>query len=506
MSLHVGPGKGPGHLNRSPGVLGGSAPTPGSALTTLTGPAPAVRFNPGFSTMTPSRTAGTSITAMSDLMSLANAANGTTSPASTAPVLMQDALGRWFLRFEGASWMGIATALSINPQTCASFFIGRMHRAGGGASINNRIWGIGNTDAGTQAFNTLDACMQANGASNAAPSLEAFTVSSNADANKANLICGSQLQLIGMASRLTANGAIRFYLNEQVGSGVQGPTSGTGTGAELGRYPRTPGSVNWGCFDLYELAIWNTSITNAQADAIQAAYLANWQFAALTNQAIVEGDSITQGIAPITSGKSLAMRLSDPGGALSFPPSWRVINMGHQGDVVSQATARRDATNGMYGMILPGRNVVALHIGTNDLSASATPATIYSGITAMWNTATTGYLQRGWEGVQVLNTARGLSQGANLITLRGMLADPQFLVDTGTNTGGAFQGKIRTANLPATTIGGATICATTTDAANTTYYVSDQIHPTQALLDALATGAGADSAANSYAVRMLAAA
>ena len=90
--------------------------------------------------------------------------------------------------------------------------------------------------------------------------------------NGKDVIVGRQLQVIGVCSRSTANGDQRFYINNKVATFLQTSTGVTTTGAEIGRYCFSPGTVGgWGMFDLYDIAIYPGTLSNAEADSIAAA-------------------------------------------------------------------------------------------------------------------------------------------------------------------------------------------------------------------------------------------
>lgn len=180
----------------------------------------------------------------------------------------------------------------------------------------------------------------------------------------------------------------------------------------------------------------------------------------------------------MTPGQSQAMHLTAPGVAGTVPAGWRVVNMGVSGNKVADLVTRRDNANSIYDLKLPGRNVVAVQVGANDWSVCSA-ATIYSGIVALLNTTTTGYLQRGWEVRQAINiaTANGVKQPINE-SVRTMLRAGQFLTDTLTGAGQTYDGKLKLIELPGISVGGDIIFDTAADAANDTYYFTDQLHPT----------------------------
>ena len=107
--------------------------------------------------------------------------------------------------------------------------------------------------------------------------------------------------------------------------------------AEIGRYSWSPAAAGtWGVFDLYEMVVYATALSNADAQAL-----------------------------------SCAVVLTEPG-TTHVSAGWRVINKGISGNKVSDFVARRDVANGWATQRLPGHNVVAFEIGRNDWAANIT--------------------------------------------------------------------------------------------------------------------------------------
>ncbi len=446
-------------------------------VTAAAGPAtlpvtPTARWHPGFSTVT---TSGDRVVSATDLMGLAGVTEGA---AGIGPKAMTDALGRKFWRFEGAEFLNVAATLTAaNARDAAVFMVGRMHR---NTSTNN-IFSFGNVANGT-VVNTGNANLAVARAGLGAPFVRAHGSAGSADAtNRPWMVAGSQLQVLGAASRVTAQGGCSLWLNTKRATVAQGSIAATGlVGGEIGRYAFSPGaSGSWGQFDLYELVVYNTAVSAANGDAISAALMAAHNIADFANTLVLEGDSITQGTGLVTSGLSAAMILTEPGAGL-IPVNWRVLNMGSSGSQVADLVVRRDDVNGWPSILLAGgQNVVAFEIGRNDFGGGAkTAAQHYTAVTAYLNTVTTGVLQRGWTIRQMANIAgAGVIQTQNL-TYRALIRDAQYLTDTQTNAGGAFAGKLSIVSTDLIEDGAAgTVFATEADAADTAYYAGDSTHP-----------------------------
>lgn len=448
-----------------------SAPT--GPVTAAAAPAslpvtPAARWHPGFSTVTES--AGRVVSA-SDLQGLAGLTEG---GPGLGPRALTDAQGRRFWRFEGAQFLNVAGTLAgLSNRAVAVFMVGRAHRA----AALNPMFSLGNVAAGTT-VNTAGPSLDAATLSSSAPFLRSHARAGSLDAaNGMWMVPGSQMQVLGAVSRTTANGGTRLWLNGRFADAGQNTVlASSATGAEIGRHAFNPGaSGNWGQFDLYEMIVYSTGLTNAEGQAVADALVAAYAIPAVTNQLVLEGDSITQGTGLVIGGASGGMVLSEPG-AGRLPAGWRVVNMGTAGATVATLTTRRDAANGWASMTLPGQNVVAFEIGRNDFG---TAAAHYANVTAWLNTATTGVLQRGWTVRQMANIASSSVLQPQIEAYRALIRNAQYLTDTQTNAGGAFAGRLSVVSTDLIEDGpGNPVFLTSTDAADTTYYVGDNTHPT----------------------------
>jgi lysophospholipase L1-like esterase len=243
----------------------------------------------------------------------------------------------------------------------------------------------------------------------------------------------------------------------------------------------------------------------------------NYAIPAITQQLLIEGDSISDGTStalptsPAWSG-NVAVWLTEPGAEL-VAPGTRVLNnavSGSQATTVSNSvTTRRDAANSHASWLIPGgpsRNKLIVQIGRNDIreaaNAQKNSAALYADVVSIWNATTVGYLQRGWSGVQVANIAATTGAvttnvsppGENTLQkriegFRALIADeanktpqPQFLTDTLTNSGQAFDGLLTVLHAYAITEGANQWfydAALPTDRANATPpgpYDSDDTH------------------------------
>ncbi len=476
---------------------------PGAAPTAFASP-PALHYHiPAGSTVATQTIAAQpaavqAATAVSDLRGLAHATNA----LGSGPLVMVDALGRKFLRFtntagtgtngdgpNGPNLLRVGTAFTASQRAVACFMVGRHHKASTTTFFSLGVAGASPPNTGGGVLRTAALASGGSVALFGAGSRPA----TGASANVAALYPGSQLQVLGTSSRSVsgtgANGGQRLSINLHAGNVDRSSAALSGVGATIGSYAFAPGSSDH--FDLYEMVVFTGELTDAQHDAVAAALVANWSIPAVTDQLVLEGDSITAGIPDaggaagtgVISGGSLGMLLTEPGAEL-IPPTCRVINQGVSGNAVANLVARRDSTGAVFdaGRLAAGRNIVAVQIGRNDwTSAPASGTATYQAIVAMLNTAATGYLQRGWEVVQAINIAASASvQGANDVQ-RAALRDPQFLVDTLSGAGQAHAGKVTRLELALIASGGTDVfkdaAAAATDAA--VYQGASKTHPTR---------------------------
>lgn len=458
----------------------GSAPpppaTPGASPTVFAD-APSVHYHPNSQTAT--LDGSNRVLSCPDIRGLAALSGLSFGGSTVGPVQMTDGLGRKFWRFEGSSYLLLANTLAaLSARGVTVMAILRHHRAVTAQFFSPRYSAYTNDATNTtySGGSTLRTVVTAN----TGPLIFGAGISSAS----ARHLTGSQMQLVGVASRVTASGGQRVYHNNSTVDVAQsGVTSTSCTGGVIGGTPGASNAVTaGGNFDLYEFALWNTSLTNAQADAIAAAMVSNYSISAVANGILLEGDSITQGTGAVTSGLNIGMQLTEPGAAISVPAGWRVINQAVSGNVVSNVLTRRDAANGGASLPVPGgRNLLVLQIGRNDLATPRTGAQIYTDVVALLNTTTTGFLQRGWEVAQCVNIGVAGSLETENNALRTAFRNlTQFRTDTLTGTGQAFDGKLSLVELPLWTVAGDRIFDTSTDAADTTWYAGDSTHPTLA--------------------------
>lgn len=463
------------------GDTGGGTP-PDPTLATLPVPA-AARWHPGFSSIT---LAGDRVASASDLEGLADL----TAAAGTAPTAMIDGLGRPFWRFDGDAFLTVANTLTLDARDMAVFFVGRFHRI----SIKSTIFSLGSVAAGT-ASNSNGAAFDVHSNDQGMPLLQAFSrpsVGAYGPADKT--VAGAQMQVAGMVGRAGTNGGSTLWINEGR-IGTSGPLNITGVaGAEIGRFSYSPGpSGNWGTFDLYEMIVYDTRLTDAEGDSLSAALMAEYNIVPITNQLVLEGDSIMQGTGDVTAALSAGMILTDPA-APYVGPDWRVVNLAISGSKVGDLESRRDTALGWPDITAPGRNVLAFEIGRNDMSPSfgTTPAQHYANVvgylTDGFGTAASSILARGWEVRVMSNIASSVDYETNIGAYRTLIHDPGFAIDLGTDPGGAYAGQMQLVDTDLITVGGDPVFATPADASNVTYYAGDSTHPNIAGAEARATG------------------
>lgn len=449
---------------KSPPVMRKSAGL-GQTLTALPVAAYA-RWHPAFSVV--SLSAGR-VVAASDMQGVAGLTEGV---AGNGPQALTDGNGRKFWRFSESEFLNIAAGLTLDNRNASVFFVGRAHRA----SSATPIFSGGNVAQGSQLSGggLMDIAM----ASVSAPFLRCCSRAGSLDAvNAPWMVAGSQMQVMGTTSRTTANGAISLFLNDRKAAVAQNTISRPVlTGGEIGRNPTS--ITQLGGFDLYELIVYNTALSDVMATATQSALMASYAVVPISNQIVLEGDSITQGTGPVNSGLSCGVSLADPAAA-RIPAGWRVVNMGTSGNQVSHLLAKRDVASSWSDMKIPsGQNVLVFEIGRNDFGSGAlTAAQHYANVVAYLNTATTGVLQRGWTVRELANIAGAPALQLQAEPYRAMIRAPQFLTDTQTGAGQAYVGKLSIISTDLIQYNGETVFFDATDAADLTYYAGDNTHP-----------------------------
>jgi hypothetical protein len=520
---------------------------PGSVLTALpaTGPQPTNRWSAQFSTM--GFSSGAVLNSVSDLVG--SAPWDDSISVGHGGVLMTDGLGRKFIRTDGTCAFGIPGLANTNANMCAMFFIGRIHKphtgSAGSATLNNimSVSSTVNTGDGAALFNcgqTINRAPRPYVAGRWSPA------QSPTSAERANGVVGSNLQCLGFLSRTPTNGSPRWYANgfAMTSTGGFANTPSATTGGAIGVYaPAVGTTLTAGAglqADIYEIVYYNANLTNAQADAIHAAYVANWGFQQITNQVVIPGDSITAGVLLVPSGDNIAMKLTDPGSPFAVSPTTRVINMARGGRNTPDMVVQRDlpfetvasianTDTGLYNQLLSGTNIVAVEIGYNDMVSTgrnASAAVAYNNAvagsegtvqlinsTAVGSPITAGgYLQRGWSvryavGIQVSISDSGV-QEAKVDSLRALIRDNtthvitrDFLTKTLTDPGNTYDGKLKLIPIDTIKVSGVGIFDTSAHAPNSTYRQADNVHPTVAGTVLLNTGGDDPTAGYSYGVQ-----
>ncbi len=443
------------------------------AFTTLEGPpppppppvgppalpfAPTTRWHPAHSNVI---TAQGRVVSAIDMQGQANVSEGA---PGIGPKAMTDGLGQPFWRFEGAEFLNVAASLISDSRDITVLMVGRVPRH---PASNNRYLSLGNRAQGSH-VNTLGGPLGSRIYARSAGHLQSFgKIGYTAPVNAEWMVPGAQMQVIGAAS--SASG-IRLMLNERFAD-VAVAYNRTGiSGAEIGRYAWSPRrSGKWGIFDLYEMVVYAPGLSNADAQSVSAALMQQHNIAPVTNQLVLEGDSIMQGTGEVTPHLSAAAILTEPGSG-RIPAGWRVINKGASGNRVADLVLKRDANHSWSDQTLPGRNVMAFEIGRNDWS-SFTAAEHYANVVAYLDTPASGVLQKGWEVRAMANIATAPGLMPQTTAYRTALRDPQFLADVGST------GQVSIISTDLIEHAGQTRFETSAQAADIAYYAGDSTHP-----------------------------
>jgi hypothetical protein len=225
--------------------------------------------------------------AASDLSGLSDVSEGA---AGIGPKAMTDGAGHAFWRFEGDAFLNVANDLVCDTRDLSVFMVGRVPRH---PPSNNRYFSLDNRAQNSQT-NTLGEALGSRIVGQNAGFVQSFGKRADGAQQGAEwIVPGAQKQVIGTA---TSSSGSRLWLNER-SIDVAIPYNQTDiSGAEIGRYPWSPGSSgSWGVFDLYEMVVFSPGLTNEHAHAVSEALMAMHGIAPVEHQLILEGDSIMQG-------------------------------------------------------------------------------------------------------------------------------------------------------------------------------------------------------------------
>lgn len=465
---------------------------------------PTCRWHPAFSqTVTTGIGDAMRVVSAKDLMGVADVTAGTQNSSLGGPMVRTDRLGRKFWRFEGSEYLDVAAAFVANNRAGAIFIVCRP-LGGGGGGVNS-MFGVGSAAGGT-ASNVGAAWVNSTIGSSVAPYLRGTGRGANLDAtNGGKCIVGRQLQVLGVASRSgAAPGADvgqRLMVNNNASATAQASTgSGAIAGAEIGRYPFTPSTVgSWAQMDVYEIVAYSATLTDAQADAIQAALVSEWSIPPIVNRLVLEGDSTVVGAGsnPVKPSETIASVLAEPGTPW-LPPGWMIYVSAVSGNTWANLVTRRDATDSWATKLLSGgRNLVAVMCGRNDITNASSGATTYAAAVAWANTTTTGVLQRGWEVVFCTPIATGSTYDTEMGNYKTLLRDVATLMnDTLSGSGQAFDGNVAVVDVASITYKGASIFQSGNVNTNTNFYQPDVTHETA--LGNVMVAIGGDTAVNGF--------
>lgn len=391
-----------------------------------------------------------------------------TGVAGVGPLQRTDASGRKYWQFSGAQLLTIASSLVFTKRNCSMLVIGRNHRANTNSAV---LGGQGQSTA----------MLEATWASSRMPVPRVFNKAyTTLDATYGNMIVGSQLHLIGAAS---SGSRVITLMNDKDASTTQVGVDATCNGGFIGG---TSSGAN-GEWDVYEIVIWNSNLSDANIKAQRDLMMTNWGLTTITSQIVTMGDSITKGVTGVDSSSVPSALLGAPG-MNYIPAGCRVVNVGSGGQTIDDAVNERNAASSFTNFTLPGgasNNKIVFHMGTNDMAAiggNQTASQVYSEVVALFNSASpAGYLQKGWKMYLMMNTAADDSTKAVQIpALRALYNNAQFLTDTLSNTGQAYDGLVKLIQTHLQTKApDGTIFDTQADAQSLVYY-KDGLHPNEA--------------------------
>lgn len=443
---------------RSPAA---SAAVPGASPTVFS-VTPDVHYHPHSQSGGPGYTkSGSQVTACPDLGALSAAMNGLAADGSTVigPTEITDGAGIKAWKFENQQAATISNALSaIASRGYTVVAVVRMPHNKSTVNFLNPRFAAYTDDSNNTAANGSIGLLRATSTSGSALFMQGGAPAASTNATDCyKVIPGAQLHVQGIASRTTANGGTRLYMNNAVCDVAQQSTSVSGyLGGIIAGTVGASNTANIGtstnnAFVLYELAIWRTGQLNAVSDVLTAAAVSNYNLADhFDMQIMADGDSILDGIPtslPTSPAycQNWAMLISEPG-TNYIPKTCRVNDVATSGNKITDLTARRDSVASWASALAlmpggPSKNQVFMMIGRNDLVVTATTAPIlYASIVAYWHATTVGLLERGWSGYQVGNISGSTvsiagSPPEGAITLQQRIVNLRALLLNGAGTG-----------------------------------------------------------------------
>lgn len=408
-----------------------------------------------------------------------------TGGVSDGALLEVDGLGRKVWRFLGEEYLSLPTDITFDARNTTCFFIGRAHKRGT-QGARNRIFSIG--QAGLA--NTGAALVEVyKGPDNAWPYISGAGRDGYDRPNSEEMLAGHQLQMLGTS--MSASKSLLMVNDKTADDSAPSNIIGV-LGGEIGRYAHNPGSSgSWGYFDLYEIVIYNVAKSDIEAADIADDLLSNWAVPELTNDLLIDGDSILDGVVDVNSAEAISSRLTEPGGDAYIPNTWRVLNAAASGAHTADLVTRRDVASSPVKLPhLSGRRVFHYQSGRNDWNDSndanyggttvlteARADNITSQQASLLNTATDGYLQNGYECQSGINIASSAVFEDSIGWSRGNLISNQFLIDTDSDSGGTYDGEVTSSRMDLIEVASNTIFDTVADANDLTYYQNDQTHP-----------------------------
>lgn len=413
----------------------------------------AARWQPDHSTVTKS---GSEILTASDLVgsfSLAKVAAfmGAVEMVDTNPT--SPCYGRKFWRFYEPSAAQIAQGILAKAMECATLNLSV--RNYGCFMVVRQL--TGSDPCNFLTMGTTAAPLSTNGpslctltTSGLAPFLksanQAATASADAATQRAKMIVGSQIQVIGVTSGASSG---RLYMNRDYVT-LAGAVFNAGTSAGITIGLNAMSTTVKSNFDVFDILVYNATPTNANADIIAGQLQDGYGIYDITDSLIIAGDSIFHSFA----GDSNYLYQGTPndcitgGQWMDITPGFRVINYAVSGDDCAALYAKMTTSNSVFrtssmlGGALSGHNRIAFQIGTNDLS-SRTAANIYNQAAAtnticnIIGSATFG-LRLSFDKIfccVIISTGNTTMQAVN-DTLRGLLRSTStFAIDSGTTFG-----------------------------------------------------------------------
>lgn len=346
----------------------------------------------------------------------------TQGTAARQPLPVTDWRGRSAVRFELTNnFLTIPSTLAMDIRSMSVFVCGRARSSGGDKTVISITGSSTAIPLRHRVNGSVPECVSAGG----------YT------SNTLNTLLNQEIH----GATLSASATVAHTSLSSQSHGA--PAAYSGNGGQLGAL--NSGTYFYG--EMFEVLIYNRTLTSLEVAEIKAQWTTDYQIPAAldSRQILFEGDSIFTGFS--SNFEAIGWQFAKK------RPLWRVQSTASSGATISTLTSRAARIDAHYNAGF-SRNVLVVHIGTNDMGSVGgfqSAATVYANLityltarkTAGWEVwATTRLATAGQAAVDEYNallygtpgggTGPGIVADTGIAGLINYAADPRF--DAGSHT------------------------------------------------------------------------